>query len=318
MSPQPQPRSNAKQAAHDQHVYIPPHVEAAMAKQMQQSMPAHLKKYVGPYMQQNVVNPSVGTVRSTPHSTPQAPAPLLHRSGHFPGAQAGAQDRGQRPQFAPDPVLQQSQPTTAQPTRAEHVSPEQAFDFIINPETPVRKPLLPGFSSMALRAAAVSGGLLVFLILFVVIKGFITGSSPLPGFVSVVQDQQELLHLIASTDGQHDLTTANQNFVATAQLSLDSSQSDLISYLAKNGNKVDKKQVNLKISQTTDTQLANSTSAGTYNQTFKEVMKSKLNAYSQDLQQTYQQTKGEKGKALLSSQYDQAKLLLIQLEDTKS
>ncbi|HEY5153035.1 MAG TPA: hypothetical protein VII55_03600, partial [Candidatus Saccharimonadales bacterium] len=189
-----------------------------------------------------------------------------------------------------------------------------------HPDEPVRSrsPLsLPGGSSVAVRALVVAGGLMVLLVIFLIVKGLFGGGANLTSFVGIVQDQQELLHLTGSA-GQHQgqvqpLSTSNQNFAATAQLSLTSSQAALVTYLSGNGQKIKTKELNLKVSTTIDTQLTNATAAGTYDQTFQTIMQSQLTGYMNDLKQTYKQTNGKRGHVLLNTDYEQAKLLLTQL-----
>jgi len=169
-----------------------------------------------------------------------------------------------------------------------------------------------------MRAFYAVGGLLVLLIIFVIIKGLLGGSNNFTAFVGVAQDQQELIHLVAGTSQQTNITAADQNFAATAQLSLTSSRSALISYLTNNRQKVSTKVIDLKVSSATDSQLADAVSAGTYDQTFQQIMKGQLTTYLSDLKQAYKQTSGKRGHALLNDDYNQAQLLVRQLNSASS
>lgn len=202
-------------------------------------------------------------------------------------------------------------PSAAQP---------QAYDFIINPEKPpTKRTLLPGGNSLLMRVVVVAAGFIILIVAFNVIKALVSGPSNLPSMVTVAQDQQELIHIAtAANQQQSNLSISNKNFVATAQISLTSAQSQLLTYLKTNGKKVSPKILNLKISTTTDAQLAASQTAATYDQTLHDIMKTKLTSYKNDLRHSYQLTKGKKGRALLSSDYDQAQLLLVQLDSPAS
>lgn len=159
-----------------------------------------------------------------------------------------------------------------------------------------------------------AGGLLVLIIIFVIIKSLFGGSgSTLTAFVGIAQDQQELIHLATNASNQTNLTVGNMNFAATAQLSLASSQAAIGKYLATGGHKVNAKTLDLKISTSLDSQLTNAATAATYDQTFEQIVTTKLTAYMHDLSQTYKLTKGSKGRALLNDDYHQAQLLLTQL-----
>lgn len=194
------------------------------------------------------------------------------------------------------------------------VSPPQhgAYEFIVNPEKPPRRPSfsLPG--SPIVRVVYIAGTFLVLLIVFNIIKGQV-GKSNFTPYVGIAQEQQEMIHLVTNAGQQTNLSAATQNFAATAQLSLTSSRDATAQYLANNHQKINAKVINLKVSTAVDDQLTNAATAGTYDQSFQTIMKSRLTTYVSDLKQTYQQTKGQRGHALLNDDYNQAQLLLIQL-----
>lgn len=307
-------RHNPKQENVNRNTYIPEHVRVQMEKQLQRNLPGHLKQYAGAYMQQQVMDPSMSGRASRPMQS-GAPPPTYHpvthlpRDQHYVQYQAGG--NGPRPQAPPTELAPDS---TQQP-----ISPEQAYEFIVNPEVEQQKrSLLPANSSLPVKIAIFGGGFIVLLILFVVIKGLFAGNSAAPAYVSVIQDQQEIIHLLANPQQVTTLPTNTQNFIATANMSLTTSQGDLISYLAKSGKKIKPKELILKVDKSADTQLAAATVAATYDQTFKQVVTSKFTPYMRDLQQAYQQSASETGKNLLNDQFNQAKLLLIQLDATKS
>ncbi len=199
--------------------------------------------------------------------------------------------------------------------------PQGQYDFITEPTrsaggSPLSK--LSGGGSKLARLALLLGGLFVLLIIFSFVKGLLAGPG-LIAYVGVVQDQQELIHLMDGVTqqqaaGQQGLSTTDKYFAITAKLSLTSSQSQLLKYLAANNTKVSPKMLSLKVSSAIDQQLAAALAATTYDQTFKEVARAKLTTYSTDLQRVFQQSKGTKGSLLLQSNYTQAQLLLTQLD----
>jgi hypothetical protein len=259
----------------DKRTYIPPRVQQALDRHAEQSMPAAPKPVPGP---------------QPPPAPP--PAPL------YPPDQAAS---------AAGPLYPGVQPSAA-------AGPSQEYNFITNPEKPAKRAWLPGGNSLPQRALLAAGGLLVLVIIFVIAKSLLGGGgSNLTPFVGVAQDQQELIHLATNASQQTNLIVNNKNFVATAQLSLTSSQAAIGKYLSVNGQKVNLKTLNLKLSASLDTQLTNAAAATTYDQTFQEITKAKLTAYLSDLRQAYKQTKGKNGRALLNDSYNQAQLLLTQL-----
>lgn len=197
------------------------------------------------------------------------------------------------------------QPNQPTPT----VSPD--YGFIMEPAKPPRGGLLNN-SSMAVRIAVILGGLLLLLVLFVIFKNLLSSKPKLDSYVTVAQDQQELIHLSTNSAQQQDLSTNNQNLASTAQLSLSSGQAQVVKYLANNGLKAPAKTLGLKVSKSLDQQLVSAEAAGTYNQTFQSIMKNQLNTYMNDMKLAYNQNKGKKGRALLNNQYTQATLLLQQ------
>jgi hypothetical protein len=301
----------------DRPTYIPQHAEKQIAQYMDKKMPAHLKSYTGAYMQQRIVQPSTARPNIAQPATPapHAPVPDPLRRGHsIPYGSQHTVELDTLPEATP--LFQADQPATPPEQPAAPAPQGSNYDFITSPEQPKRRLSLPGGDSKLKKVLFAAGGLLVLMIIFVVLKGVLAGSSNLPLFVGIAEDQQELIHLVTNAKQQPDLSSDNQNFVATAQLSLSSSQSDLLKYLAANHKKVVPKQLGLKISTATDEQLTAAASAETYNQTFKDVMKTKLTGYSNNLKQAYRQTTGKKGRAQLSADYDQAQLLLTQLNST--
>lgn len=207
-------------------------------------------------------------------------------------------------------------PDSTTPPNTPHPA---SYDFIMNPQQAPKQPKLklPGAGPTGLlaRVALVGGGLIVLVILFSVIKGLIIKGPDFSGYVTVAEDQQELIHLVsnsASNSSQQNLDTNNQNLAATAQLSLASNQAQVLKYLSENHHKVSSKTLGLRLNTALDTQLTNAQTAGTYDQTFQSIMQSQLNGYMNDLKHTFQTSTGKKGRAMLSSQYNQAVLLLNQ------
>jgi flagellar basal body-associated protein FliL len=191
----------------------------------------------------------------------------------------------------------------------------------MEPGQPKARRSLPGGKSLLGRLIIAFGGLLVLIILFSVVKGLLTPKVfSLPSFVSVAQDQQEMIHLATTASQQqaNGLSTANKNFAVTAQLSLTSAQSQLLTYVQNNHKKISSKSLNLKVSASTDSQLTASAAGGNYDQTFQQIMQTQLTNYEQALKQAYAQTKGPKGRQLLSNEYNGAQLLLKQLNSPAS
>jgi hypothetical protein len=327
----PQKPSQASQAYSDSHAYIPPHVQEAMAKQVEHMSPSHMKQYAGAFVQQNMTQgraaPQAGKVSGPPAG--YRPVTHLPRKDHFHQYKAQQPSRAdtflpgnQAPeaQLQPDMMPQAAEPAPIPPTPEAPTYFEQTpgprpntmpdYDFIMNNQQPAAKrSLVPGSnSSLPIRIGLVVGGLVVLLIVFNIAKGLLAGPSNLPYYMSVIQDQQEIGHLSTNALKETDLSTIHKNFAAVK-----SSQSDLVKLLVANNKKVDEKKANLKVSATADTQLTSAAASGTYNSTFNEIMQEQLKTYKSDLNATYAKTTSTQSRKLLKSQYDQAELLSQQL-----
>lgn len=353
----PQKPSQASQAYSDSHAYIPPHVQEAMAKQMEHMSPSHMKQYAGAFVQQNMAQ---GRGAPTPGKVSGPPAgyrPITHlpRKDHFhqfkvqqpsradnfiqngqtPGDQIQPDMSAQQPAApmpqqssypaAADPQYQPQPQPTASPQPTAQVYPQQTpgpqpntmpdYDFFMNTQPPAPKSFqLPGSSSSApVRIGILAGGFIVLLILFNIVKGLLSGPSNFPYYMSVIQDQQEITHLATAGLAEPSLSTAHKNFAATAQLSVKSSQSDLVKLVVGSGKKIDDKQANLKISTTTDTQLTSAAASGNYNPTFNQAMQTQLDTYKKDIDTVFSKTTNPKNRDLLKDQYKQAELLSQEL-----
>jgi hypothetical protein len=332
-----------KQITRDMNTYMPPHIEQAMAEHLQNTMPGHLKKYqepgtyvpqhaadamqqhlqdtlpphmkqyAGAYMQQNMVRPGMVVQSGAPADGGAEPAqtPAAGPPVSLP-TMPTATPANQTPIVTPSaPTVQSPAPDQAPPSR------DSSYSFITNPAPPPRKSvteMLPGGGSLIGRLALVGGALFVFIILIMIAKSLTGGGGGnVAGLNNVLQDQQEIVHLTANTANVNDITTTNKNFSATVRLSVGSSQTQLMQYMANNRYKVNAKLLGLKVSTSIDDQLTAAEAATTYNQTFQQIMTSKLDTYASDLQAAYRLNTGKKGRAILSDSYNQIKLFKLQL-----
>ncbi len=186
------------------------------------------------------------------------------------------------------------------------------YEFIVNPGAPSKRFSFPFGGGTLGRLALVLGGLLVLIIIVVVVKGLLAPKTSYAPFITIAQDQQELIHLSTNATQQQGLSTTSQNFAITAQLSLTSAESQLLTYLKNNGQKVSTKVLGQKVSASLDSQLTTAAGDSTYDATFQQIMQSQLTVYSQAMKQAYNGA-GPRGKALLNADYNGAQLLLKQL-----
>ncbi len=198
---------------------------------------------------------------------------------------------------------------------------QPTYDFIINPAQAARQSAfakLPGGTNpLIIKIGLISGGLVVVLIIFSILKGLLTSDGNRPLLISVAQHQQSIIHLTAAAAKENSLTLHNKNFALTAQTSLTTGESKMIAYLGKTGvKKVDPKLLALKVSAKNDQELALAATAGNYNPAFQEIMKSQMRQYQLALQAAYKLTPGKNGRILLNDQFKQSELLVTLLAET--
>ena len=308
--------ANLKQYVGDNHGYVPPQAQKQIAGYMEK-MPGHLKQYSGAYMQQQVVQPSFAAPRTTPGNRPPVPDKL--RLGHSmpTGEQFNVAWAAQPAQQNQAAVAKPSALPPAPPPYDPSLSapnPQNDYAFIMDPAAAPRRSFLSGSGSSLNRILVVAGALLVLVIVFAVIKSFVGGGSNVSNFVGLAQDQQAMLQIAKNAEDQTGLSANTKNFAVTADVSLTTSKGETLQYLKLNHTSVKAKVLALKVSASTTTQLANAASAGTYEQTFHEIMSAKLKNYASELQQAYSQDKGVKGRKLLSDEFTRTQLLQQQLD----
>jgi hypothetical protein len=295
--------------------FIPEHAQNEMTQHLKSALPQHMKQYAGAYMQQRVVEPSLAKRGSFAAPAPSSETPAV--APHPPVVVSPSVPNLAVQPPPQNPPTSGPQASYTQPTDQPQ-SPDQSYAFITNPAQPPKQSRFSGFrsSSLPIRIGVIAGGLLVLLVVFLVLRGLLSSSPKLDSFVTVAQEQQELIHLVENSNQQASLSASSQNVAATMLASLTTSQGETIKYLTSNGKKIDAKQLNLKVSAATDTQLTDAEAAATYNQTFREILQTKLKAYESTLSSTYNQTQGKKGKALLKDSYRQAQLFQTQLSES--
>ncbi len=153
----------------------------------------------------------------------------------------------------------------------------------------------------------------VMVILLIIITSLLKSPSPLPYFYSVLEDQQELINISSIALNQSDTSYGNQNFASTANLALSSNSAALQSFLTTNGVKVNSAILNAKISPATNNLLTNAENSGNFNATFSNIAAIQLKNYLIDLKVAYSKTTSHQARQILSSQYNQANLLLTSL-----
>jgi len=175
---------------------------------------------------------------------------------------------------------------------------------------------------MAVKIGTMFGALLVLIIIISIARSLFSGGGNTQALTDVAQEQQAMIHVLTNDPGegsrQVTLSPDNQTFAATAKTSLTSAQQQLVIYMTNNHKKIDVNALEENTNPAIDEQLTAAVDNSTYDSTFKQVMQSQLTKYQKALQAAYQKTDGPIGRKLLSDEFDDAKLLLTQLNSPSS
>jgi hypothetical protein len=300
-----------------------------MSEQFQRNLPDHLKPYAGNYVNQQLGQATGNALIPNAHVmqpkelTSRPPIPNTLKRDHaipfgeqhtvelntLPTASQTMFENQTGRAYVPQNLDPNQPPAQQTPSSQYH----EGYDFIMNSDKPTRKsrglPSLPGLNPIIGRVLVVAIGLLFLIIIFAVIKNIASGPSNYPALLSVLQDQNELLHIAGTADTEPDISVNNQSFVSTINLVVGDSSSKLATYIVSNGHKPTLQEEDLKVSTTVDQNIASAESTGDFNSVFSQLASSQLKTYISDLNNAYNVTKGPNGRALLSSDYKQAVLL---------
>lgn len=195
------------------------------------------------------------------------------------------------------------------------------YDFIFNSgQKKSRLKLNLAGKSFTTRIIVVAGGFLFLLIVFLVFKSILSGSSPATvDFDSIVAEQSQIIHIVNSdlVNQNTTLNNANQAFSQTALITMNSYRSSLLKFLSANGVKVGSAYLNYYNKQI-DTQFSSAVTSANFNSVFQNVMSQQLINYNNDLIKTYSNVTNNQGRALLQSQYRGIQLLTRELNNQYS
>ena len=138
------------------------------------------------------------------------------------------------------------------------------------------------------------------------------GGSTAP-LVSLAQQQTEMARIAKLANDSNQLSSQDaRNFSRTTQLTLTSDKAELVSFLARNGKKLNTKQLGAKQSAATDSALSAAGASGTYDSTLTGILQTQLKTYQSNLTQAYNGASSASEKALLKTEFTNATLLLEQ------
>lgn len=182
------------------------------------------------------------------------------------------------------------------------------FDFIMNPQTPPKKSLIPGGPKVKMLLMGLGIATILVIVLAIAMSMFSTGDDTIKALVKISQQQNEIIRIAA--DGSKKAGNEKTKKLATITVStVTTDQKNIINYLAKQKRKVKSKELTLLTNKKNDKELATATSNGRYDEVFTQILITLLSEYQTNLQNTHK-TAGEKGKVILEKSFDNVTLIL--------
>jgi hypothetical protein len=188
-------------------------------------------------------------------------------------------------------------------------SPNPNFDFMLKDQPKPKRSLMPNLSKPLKIGLAVTGGIILLIIISSLLSGRNNGASqPIIGALARGQEILRVTALLQQPPLQlRDPQT--QALSATVSSSLSSDQQQLVSYLAKNHTKVNTVQLAADVNKSTDASLQSASQNNNLDSAYITYLKSNLGTYQTDIQTAYKSA-GSNGKALLQKSFDSVNTIL--------
>lgn len=287
--------------------HMPARIEHEMAAQMQKNLPAHMQQYVEPYMHQNVIY-GAGNVNQTSSLRTSAPTAQAYKPVQTQTVLPN--DRSSRRSLRNTT----SSPASAYSGNGQEPggsNPKNEYEFIMNPGTPPKKPLLNlGEASMLKRGIFAGAGLLILIMVVSVIFSFLNGAGRAhqDRLLEIAQTQSEIIRVAESAQekiGERDLLFLANNVVLTFK----SSQQDIASALTERGIKKVEKKLTDAENPENDAVLIEGEQNGKFDETYRALLEQQLNNYGIQLQAAYEGSNA-KEKQILETAFSQIDLLV--------
>lgn len=196
-------------------------------------------------------------------------------------------------------------------------------DFSFMNQQPKSKLNLPiSTNSRVGRIVIVVAGFILLIILYVILKAVLADPAfNKTDYLNVVERQQEMIHILTvdiTSSNAVNLTLGEQNFVETASLTLASTQTNTLNFMANNGYKINPSSLSNIYSTSVDSAVQSSEATNSLPNEFQTIMQVQLDNYLTDLKAAYNNTRVTNGKILLNSEYSNGELLIKSLSSQSS
>jgi hypothetical protein len=303
------PKSSASASASaDRHAYIPPGVGQAISKQMQQSLPAHLKKYAGS-------NPPAYIPEHVEKAITQHMQKKLQASHppeqNYTSVEINLKDNAHSPAISqPDqPIATQSDNDSSQEqdaapiTKSPGGTTDPNYNFIFNDQKSKRRFnfKLPGTSSPIKMALLIVGAGAILGVLIIVLSSVLgpkgLNTKQLTDTIARAQEISRVSDIV--TRQSRDLNTVN--LATTTSTTLTSEQVGLLSTLAKNHKKVLVKDFSVYFDKRTDAEIQTASQNNRLSEYYYSYLKKNLSDYQSSIKTAYGGTGSTGLKNILNS-----------------
>jgi hypothetical protein len=195
------------------------------------------------------------------------------------------------------------------------------YDFILNPPKPTSQhplgglplPRAGGRRSLALQIAILVGGAVIVMIVIAVVVSALTGNKlNTTDLINLAAEQTEIVR-VANTGGGLVTQEDNQQLAINTQLTIETDNHALVSFLAQEGTKISAKQLQADQNLETTEGLQNAQSNSTVDIAFAQTMQNELQTYAGNIKKDYNEATNATLKQLLNTDYTQVELLLKQV-----
>jgi len=200
-------------------------------------------------------------------------------------------------------LMQPQAPTPPDPT---------SYDFILNHNPAKPKRFAPPIHSSSLRGRIliVLGGILLLLVMFIVFSSLLGSGGNTTALVGLAEQQQELIRVADLGANQQQASPATQDLATTAKLSLETTQTETLALLKKNGHKVSPVQLASRKNLSTDQAFTTAAESNTFDTAFTDTLQNELKTYRLSLQSAFKTSTKSSEKKLLQASFNSATLII--------
>ena len=199
--------------------------------------------------------------------------------------------------------------------------PNNPYHFILSPQQNAKKSLLPvpQPSSKKGRILTVCALLVVVFIVFSLVSSLLSsqGKASQEQMVSIAARQQELIR-VSTIGAQKAKSQEAKNLALTTQFTLTTDQIKLQATMLKSGIKLTSIQLNSRKNIKTDAQLIQADQTNQFDEVFSKTVTDELTSYQQAISTAFKQQKGPVTRALLTTEFNNAAIIIGPKTDRQS